>query len=85
MTLRPEWPRLLRPSNAMPPVIEPSPMTATTRRSLLAVRLLRGGEAVGVAEDGRGVAVLDPVVLGLGAARVARQPAGLAERGRSRR
>jgi hypothetical protein len=29
----PEWPRLLRPSKAMPPVIEPSPTTATTRRS----------------------------------------------------
>ena len=28
-----EWPRLLRPSNAMPPVSEPSPMTATSRRS----------------------------------------------------
>ena len=27
-------PRLLRPSNAMPPVIEPSPITATTRRSM---------------------------------------------------
>ena len=28
----PELPRLLRPSNAMPPVMAPSPITATTRR-----------------------------------------------------
>ena len=34
-----------------------------------------------VAEGGRGVAVLDPVVLGLGARRVAGQPAGLAQGG----
>ena len=40
-----------------------------------------GGHAVGVGEDRRGVAVLDPVVLGLGAARVARHPAGLAQLG----
>ena len=67
MALRREWPRLLSPSNAMPPVIEPSPMTATTRRLGSSLeRFERGGEAVGVAEDGRGVAVLDPVVLGLG-------------------
>ena len=33
MALRPECPRLFRPSNAMPPVIEPSPMMATMRRS----------------------------------------------------
>ena len=32
VTLRPLWPRLLSPSNAMPPVMDPSPMTATTRR-----------------------------------------------------
>ena len=32
-TLRPLWPMLLRASKAMPPVIDPSPMTATTRRS----------------------------------------------------
>jgi hypothetical protein len=34
---------------------------------VLAPQLERLGEAVGVAEDGRGVAVLDPVVVGLGA------------------
>ena len=45
----------------------------------LGQRGLREGEAVGVAEDRRGVAVLDPVVLGLGPARVAREPVGLAE------
>ena len=44
-----------------------------------ALQLERLGQAVGVAEDGRGVAVLDPVVLGLGPARVARQAAGLAQ------
>ena len=33
IALRPEWPRLFNPSKAMPPVIEPSPMMATTRRS----------------------------------------------------
>ena len=71
---------MLSPSNAMPPVIEPSPMTATTWRSLLASRLQRGGEAVGVAEHRRCVAVLDPVVLGFGAARITRQPTLLAER-----
>ncbi len=32
-TRLPLWPRLLSPSKAMPPVIEPSPITATTRRS----------------------------------------------------
>jgi hypothetical protein len=41
----------------------------------------RRGDAVGVAEDGRGVAVLDPVVLGLGPVRVARQPVRLAKGG----
>ena len=55
-------------------------MTATTagRSSRGSVSCARG-EAVGVAEDRRRVAVLDPVVLGLGPAGVARQPAGLAE------
>ena len=37
-------------------------------------------EAVGVGQDRRRVAVLDPVVVGLGATGVARQPAGLAQR-----
>ena len=46
-----------------------------------ALELEGGGHAVGVAEDGRGVAVLDPVVLGLGAARVAGEPVLLAEVG----
>ena len=32
IALRPECPRLLSPSKAMPPVIDPSPMIATTRR-----------------------------------------------------
>ena len=47
-----------------------------------AVALLGGlghGQAVGVAEDRGGVGVLDPVVLGLVAAGVARHAAGLAE------
>ena len=80
VTLHSEWPRLFSPSNAMPPVIEPSPITATTWRSLWPCALQRGGEAVRVAEHGRRVAVLDPVVFGFGAARVARQPAVLAQR-----
>ena len=33
MALLPAWPRLFNPSKAMPPVIEPSPMIATMRRS----------------------------------------------------
>ena len=32
ITLRSEWPRLLSASYAMPPVIEPSPITATMWR-----------------------------------------------------
>ena len=64
----------------MPPVRAPSPTTATTRRSL-ALQLEGAGHAVGVAEDGRGVAVLDPVVLGLGAVGVAGQPVLLAQVG----
>ena len=47
---------------------------------LAAGGLLGGGEAVGVAQHGGGVAVLDPVVGGLFPARVARQAAGLAQR-----
>ena len=48
--------------------------------STLAQRTLLGhGQAVGVGEDGRGVAVLDPVVLGLFPGRVAREAAGLAQ------
>ena len=39
----------------------------------------RGGQAVGVAQDRRGVAVLHPVVDRLGPRRVARQAAGLAQ------
>ena len=42
--------------------------------------LHRGGQAVGVTEGGRGVAVLDPVVHRLRSGRVARQPVGLAQR-----
>ena len=37
------------------------------------------GQPVGVGEGGRGVTVLDPVVLGLGPVRVARHAAGLFE------
>ena len=44
---------------------------------VLGPQLERLGEPVGVAEDGRGVAVLDPVVVGLGPRRVARQAARL--------
>ena len=43
----------------------------------LAAQLEGGREAVGVGEGGRGVRALDPVVLGLGAARIARQPSAL--------
>ncbi len=49
--------------------------------AVAALELEGGGQAVGVAQDGRGVAVLHPVVLGLGAVRVARQAAGLAQLG----
>ena len=49
--------------------------------AVAALQLEGGGHAVGVAEDGRGVAVLDPVVLRLGAARVAGEPVLLAEVG----
>ena len=64
----------------MPPVIEPSPITATMRRRVVSGSVvLRDGQAVGVADDRGRVAVLDPVVLGLGPARVAREPAGLAQ------
>ena len=49
--------------------------------TVLALQLERGGHAVGVAEDRRRVAVLDPVVLRLGAAGVARQPVLLAQVG----
>ena len=80
MQSRPEWPRLFRPSNAMPPVIEPSPMTATMRRSCPGCDGLGRREPVGVAQHGRGVAVLDPVVLGLGPRRVAGHAARLAQR-----
>ena len=45
----------------------------------LAPQLERAGEPVGVGERGRGVAVLDPVVLGLGPVGVAGQPALLPE------
>ena len=47
-------------------------MTATTRRPSPPGALLGDGQPVGVAEHRRGVAVLDPVVLGLGPGRVAR-------------
>ena len=72
----------------MPPVRAPSPITATTW-SRRGVRLGAGrvssadvlghGQPVGVAQDRGRVAVLDPVVLGLVPARVARHAAGLAQ------
>ena len=49
----------------------------------LFAQVLGHGQPVGVAHDGGGVAVLDPVVLGLVAARVARHAAGLAQAARS--
>ena len=48
---------------------------------LAALELEGAGQAVGVAENGRGVAVLHPVVLGLGPVGIAREPVGLAELG----
>jgi hypothetical protein len=76
---------------AVPEVVQPLVGHATGERPVaddghhLAVALTPEGEPrrhpVGVAEDGRGVAVLDPVVLGLGAVGVAREPTGLAQRG----
>ena len=85
VTLHSEWPRLLRPSKAMPPVIEPSPMHRDDAAIAGALRLQRSGDAVGVAEHGRRVAVLDPVVCGLGPRRVARQAAVLGVARRTRR
>ncbi len=76
----PLWPKLLSASKAMPPVIEPSPITATTLRSV-APLAIAGGHAVGVGQDRRRVAVLDPVVRGLLAARIARKPARLTQGG----
>ena len=49
-------------------------------RAPFAADLERLGHAVGVGQRGRRVRVLDPVVRALGPARVARQPAGLAQR-----
>ena len=70
---------LLIASHAMPPVSAPSPMTATVCRSRLAAQPVRLGDAVGPGQRGRGVGVLDDVVLGLGPARVAREAALLLE------
>ena len=86
ITLRSLWPRLLSASYAMPPVSEPSPMTATMCAPVrIHPAVARHGEAVGVGEDRRGVAVLDEVVLRLLARGVAGQPAGLAELGEAGR
>ena len=79
MQSRPEWPRLFRPSNA------PGERAVAEDRhdaSVLA-GLGRPGvrQAVGVAQHRRGVGVLDPVVLGLVTARIARQATGLAQVG----
>ena len=49
--------------------------------TLTALELERTGQTVGVAEDGRGVAVLDPVVFGLGPIGITRQSIGLSELG----
>ena len=69
---------LFSASQHMPPVSAPSPTTATTgRRSLAHVEGL--AQPVGVGQRGGGVRVLDPVVLALGPARVAGQPAELAQ------
>ena len=48
------------------------------------VAFLRRRQSLGVAHHGRGVAVLDPVVIGLLPGRVARQAAGLAQVGEAR-
>ncbi len=50
------------------------------RAAGVAAQLVRLGEPVGVRQGGRGVGVLDDVVVGLGLARVARKAALLAER-----
>ena len=79
ITRRRLWPRLLSASYAMPPVIAPSPITATMWRWWSAPASRATAMPVGVGEDGGGVAVLDEVVAALLAARVARQAAGLAQ------
>ena len=70
---------LLSASYAMPPVSAPSPMTHTTLPRLT-TQLPRRGEAERVAEPGGRVRVLDQVVLGLAARRIAAEAALLAER-----
>ena len=75
---------LFSASQAMPPVSAPSPITATTGR-VLAADGEGLGQPVGVGQRGGGVAVLDPVVLALGAARVAGQAAALAQPVEARR
>src|SRR5665647_1313174 len=49
----------------------------TTSTGELMAELIGRGEAVGVGEHGRGVAVLDPVVLGLSPTGVAGKPTSL--------
>ncbi len=72
---------LFSASQAIPPVSAPSPTTATTCRSVSPAQLVGLGDAVRPGQRGRGVGVLDDVVRRLGPARVAGQPAALAQAG----
>ena len=74
---------LFSASQAIPPVSAPSPMTATTRPVGLAAQLVAPWPGRRRRTGGRGVRVLDHVVLGLGPARVAGQAAALAQRAES--
>ncbi len=73
------WPMLLIASYAMPPVIDPSPMHGDDVAVVIGAEVTGDRHAVGVRQDRRGVAVLDVVVLGFLAARVAGQATLLAE------
>ena len=64
---------------ARPPVSEPSPMTATTRK-LLALEVARGRDAQRRRDRGRGVAGVEDVVLALLALEEARDAAVRAQR-----
>ena len=76
---------LFSASQAIPPV---SDAVADDRDDVpvgLAAQLVGLGEPVGVGQRRRGVGVLDDVVVGLGAARVAGQPALLPQPVEARR